>query len=359
MPLRIAPHERLQSDSDPQPIPFLFGIYPDAFQHSRHRRTPDRLNLRLSFQYFKSLRKRPSISNPRCWRDRVGVPTEADRPGVADKVAGRAASAWWATAIGARRIVGAALRRKRSVYRKRLAGCIWHPVCAAVMLGPMHNPDASTCLSIRTPRRRRSDDTQRPLLARYHRSGLTQRTFCEPARIPLTTRQGGWCKPVKRTPGRPDRWPSRRSWPRWVSSPIGTSVRRGPWKSRRHVGSGVESRSATDASPSTGLRQRPSPPANHRRQPAPAQQSQQRKSNPDRAGRQTGAAPPAVDGPPLTANPRPLAASPLLPIRIQPRNPLLDALRQTQRDLHRRQPRRHMPNHPTQRTGHHHRDAVK
>jgi transposase-like protein len=53
----------------------------------------------------------------------------------------------------------------------------------------MPNSDASTSLSVRIPRRRLSDDTRRQLLARYQRSDLTQRAFCEQAGIPLSTLQ--------------------------------------------------------------------------------------------------------------------------------------------------------------------------
>lgn len=53
----------------------------------------------------------------------------------------------------------------------------------------MHTSDVSTSISIRRTRRRLSDDTRRQLLARYHRSDLTQRAFCEHAGIPLSTLQ--------------------------------------------------------------------------------------------------------------------------------------------------------------------------
>lgn len=59
----------------------------------------------------------------------------------------------------------------------------------AVTLSLMHNPDGSTSISLRVPRRGLSDDTRRQLLARYHRSDLTQRAFCEQAGIPLSTLQ--------------------------------------------------------------------------------------------------------------------------------------------------------------------------
>jgi hypothetical protein len=49
----------------------------------------------------------------------------------------------------------------------------------------MHNSDVSTSISLRVSRRRLSDDTRRQLLARFHRSDLTQRAFCEQAGIPL------------------------------------------------------------------------------------------------------------------------------------------------------------------------------
>lgn len=41
----------------------------------------------------------------------------------------------------------------------------------------------------RGPRRPTSDTTRRRLVARYHRSDLTQRAFCEQAGIPLSTLQ--------------------------------------------------------------------------------------------------------------------------------------------------------------------------
>jgi transposase-like protein len=53
----------------------------------------------------------------------------------------------------------------------------------------MHTPDVSTSISGPRARRRLSDDTRRRLLARYHRSDLTQRAFCEQAGIPLSTLQ--------------------------------------------------------------------------------------------------------------------------------------------------------------------------
>ena len=39
------------------------------------------------------------------------------------------------------------------------------------------------------PRRRPADTTRRQLVARYHRSDLTQRAFCQQAGIPLSTLQ--------------------------------------------------------------------------------------------------------------------------------------------------------------------------
>jgi transposase-like protein len=68
----------------------------------------------------------------------------------------------------------------------------------------MHNSDASTSLSIRLPRRRLSDHTRRQLLARYHRSDLTQRAFCEQAGIPLSTLQW-WVVQARRAATRPSR----------------------------------------------------------------------------------------------------------------------------------------------------------
>jgi len=68
----------------------------------------------------------------------------------------------------------------------------------------MHSIDASTSISIRTPRRRLSDDTRRQLLARYHRSDLTQRAFCEQAGIPLSTLQW-WLVQARRAAARPSR----------------------------------------------------------------------------------------------------------------------------------------------------------
>ena len=68
----------------------------------------------------------------------------------------------------------------------------------------MHTPDVSTSISIRSPRRRLSDDTRRQLLARYHRSDLTQRAFCEQAGIPLSTLQW-WVVQARRAAPRPPR----------------------------------------------------------------------------------------------------------------------------------------------------------
>ncbi len=48
---------------------------------------------------------------------------------------------------------------------------------------------AITVGSHRGPRRRTTDTTRRQLVARYHRSGLTQRAFCEQAGLPLSTLQ--------------------------------------------------------------------------------------------------------------------------------------------------------------------------
>ena len=74
----------------------------------------------------------------------------------------------------------------------------------AVTLGLMHTPEASTSLSLRVPRRRLSDDTRRQLLARYHRSDLTQRAFCEQAGLPLSTLQW-WLVQARRAATRPPR----------------------------------------------------------------------------------------------------------------------------------------------------------
>ena len=68
----------------------------------------------------------------------------------------------------------------------------------------MHTANASTSLSLRVPRRRLSDDTRRQLLARYHRSDLTQRAFCEQAGIPLSTLQW-WLVQARRAATRPPR----------------------------------------------------------------------------------------------------------------------------------------------------------
>jgi len=68
----------------------------------------------------------------------------------------------------------------------------------------MHNPDVSTSISVPGPRRRLSDDTRRQLLARYHRSDLTQRAFCEQAGIPLSTLQW-WLVQARRAAARPPR----------------------------------------------------------------------------------------------------------------------------------------------------------
>lgn len=68
----------------------------------------------------------------------------------------------------------------------------------------MHTPDVSTSISIRVPRRRLSVDTRRQLLARYHRSHLTQRAFCEQAGIPLSTLQW-WLVQARRAATRPER----------------------------------------------------------------------------------------------------------------------------------------------------------
>ena len=71
-------------------------------------------------------------------------------------------------------------------------------------LGPMHNPDVSTSISVPGPRRRLSDDTRRQLLARYHRSDLTQRAFCEQVGLPLSTLQW-WLVHARRAGARPAR----------------------------------------------------------------------------------------------------------------------------------------------------------
>ncbi|MDO8834626.1 MAG: hypothetical protein Q7V01_03480 [Vicinamibacterales bacterium] len=71
-----------------------------------------------------------------------------------------------------------------------------------VTLGLMHNPDVSTSISVAGPRRRLSDDTRRQLLARYHRSDLTQRAFCEQVGLPLSTLQW-WLVQARRTGARP------------------------------------------------------------------------------------------------------------------------------------------------------------
>jgi transposase-like protein len=68
----------------------------------------------------------------------------------------------------------------------------------------MHNADVSTSIAIRTPHRRLSADTRRQLVARYHRSDLTQRAFCEQAGIPLSTLQW-WLARARRGPARPTR----------------------------------------------------------------------------------------------------------------------------------------------------------
>ena len=68
----------------------------------------------------------------------------------------------------------------------------------------MHNPDVSTSISVPGPRRRLSDDTRRQLLARYHRSDLTQRAFCEQVGLPLSTLQW-WLVQARRTGARPSR----------------------------------------------------------------------------------------------------------------------------------------------------------
>jgi len=68
----------------------------------------------------------------------------------------------------------------------------------------MHTPDVSTSISVPGPRRRLSDDTRRQLLARYHRSDLTQHAFCEQAGIPLSTLQW-WLVQARRAATRPPR----------------------------------------------------------------------------------------------------------------------------------------------------------
>jgi transposase-like protein len=68
----------------------------------------------------------------------------------------------------------------------------------------MHTAHASTSLSLRVPRRRLSDDTRHQLLARYHRSDLTQRAFCEQAGIPVSTLQW-WLVQARRAAARPTR----------------------------------------------------------------------------------------------------------------------------------------------------------
>jgi transposase-like protein len=68
----------------------------------------------------------------------------------------------------------------------------------------MHSPDVSTSLSVPRSHRRLSDDTRRQLLARYHRSDLTQRAFCEQAGIPLSTLQW-WLVQSRRAATRPSR----------------------------------------------------------------------------------------------------------------------------------------------------------
>jgi len=68
----------------------------------------------------------------------------------------------------------------------------------------MHTPDVSTSISIRPSRRRLSDEPRRQLLARYHRSDLTQRAFCEQAGIPLSTLQW-WLVQARRGATRPTR----------------------------------------------------------------------------------------------------------------------------------------------------------
>ena len=68
----------------------------------------------------------------------------------------------------------------------------------------MHTPDISTSISVPSSRRRLSDDTRRQLLARYHRSGLTQRAFCEQAGIPVSTLQW-WLVQARRAATQPPR----------------------------------------------------------------------------------------------------------------------------------------------------------
>jgi transposase-like protein len=74
----------------------------------------------------------------------------------------------------------------------------------AVTLGLMQHPTVSTSIAIPSPRRRLSDDTRRQLLARYHRSDLTQRAFCEQAGLPLSTFQW-WLVQARRAATRPAR----------------------------------------------------------------------------------------------------------------------------------------------------------
>ena len=68
----------------------------------------------------------------------------------------------------------------------------------------MHTSAVATSISISGPRRRLSDDTRRRLLARYHRSDLTQRAFCEQAGLPLSTLQW-WLVQARRAATRPPR----------------------------------------------------------------------------------------------------------------------------------------------------------
>ena len=65
----------------------------------------------------------------------------------------------------------------------------------------MQHPTVSTSIAVRTPRRRLSDDTRRQLLARYHRSALTQRAFCEEVGLPLSTLQW-WLAQARGAAGR-------------------------------------------------------------------------------------------------------------------------------------------------------------
>jgi len=74
----------------------------------------------------------------------------------------------------------------------------------AVTLGLMHTPDVSASISVPRSRRRLSDDTRRQSLARYHRSDLTQRAFCEQAGIPLSTLRW-WLVHARRAATRPPR----------------------------------------------------------------------------------------------------------------------------------------------------------